>query len=39
MYETGEWPNDFIVVAMIALKKEHKLQNSATVAKSASSHM
>jgi hypothetical protein len=24
IYETGEWPNDFIVVTMIALKKEPK---------------
>ena len=37
IYETGEWPKDFTEVTMIALKK--KLQNAATIAPSALSHI
>ena len=37
IYETGEWPKDFMEVTTIALKK--KLQNAATIAQSALSHI
>jgi hypothetical protein len=37
--ETGEWPKDFTEVTMIALKKKPKLQNAATIAHSALSHI
>jgi len=36
IYETGEWPKDFTEVTTIALKK---LQNVATIAQSALSHI
>jgi hypothetical protein len=39
IYETGEWPKDFTEVTMIAVKKNHKLQNAATIAQSALSHI
>jgi len=39
IYETGEWPKDFTEVTMIALKKRHKLQNTATTAQSALLHI
>ena len=39
IYETGEWPKDFMEVTMIALKRSHKLQNAATIAQSALSHI
>ena len=36
IYETGEWPKEFMEVTMIALKK--KPQNAATITQSALSH-
>jgi hypothetical protein len=39
IYETGEWPKDFIEVTMIALKKKPKLQNAVTITQSASLYM
>jgi hypothetical protein len=37
VYETGKWPKDVTKVTMMALKK--KLQNAATIAQSALSHI
>ena len=39
IYNTGEWPQDFTEVTMIALKRRQKLQNAATIAQSALLHI
>ena len=40
IYNTGEWPQDFTEVKMIALKKKKKkVQNAATIAQSALLHI
>ena len=39
IYETGQWPKDFMEVTMIALKKTPQATNAATIAQSALSHI
>lgn len=35
IYETGDWPKDFVDVTMTALKKRQKLQYAVTIAHAA----
>ena len=39
IYETGEWPKDFMEVTMIALKKKPQATNPATITQSALLHI
>jgi hypothetical protein len=39
IHETGEWPKDFIVVTITALKNTPEVPNAATIARSDSLHI
>ena len=39
IYETGEWPKDFMEATMIPLKKKPQATNAITIAQLVSSHI